>query len=238
MARLLILGLKEKGNLYLSRIPSNMLNCRINIFDFRKADQQADIYSLGKILFEAITEKIGQETTPFKTVGLPNTETPFFEKLDRVIQDARAENREDRLASVAQLRTAVLDAIGAFKKEPVTGISPESKRFPYLHNPKGFGLIDSRGHYVTDNRNVKEVKLYDPDKKELELAPLKFDSIEKIFATYDSKNSQWPYSKVRQFESRFNTEIMEPITPGIYWLKVKTTDIYKDPNLFDALDCQ
>jgi len=88
----------------------------------------------------------------------------------------------------------------------------------------GFGLIDDHGNYLTDNRNVKEVTLYDPDKKELELAPLNFDSIEEIFGTYDSKNSLWLYSKVWQSESWFNTEIMEPITPGTYWLKVTTID--------------
>ena len=88
----------------------------------------------------------------------------------------------------------------------------------------GFGLIDDRGNYLTDNRNVKEVKLYDPDKKELKLAPINFDSVEEIFGTYDSKNSQWLYSKVWQFDSWFNTEIMESLNPGIYWLKVTTTD--------------
>ncbi len=88
----------------------------------------------------------------------------------------------------------------------------------------GFGLIDDRGNYLTDNRNVKEVKLYDPDKKELKLAPLNFNSVEEIFGTYDSKNSQWLYSKVWQFDSWFNTEIMESLNPGIYWLKVTTTD--------------
>ena len=31
-------------------------------------------------------------------------------------------------------------------------------------NRLGFGLIDDRGNYLTDNRNVKAVKLYDPDK--------------------------------------------------------------------------
>ncbi|MGD9362871.1 MAG: serine/threonine-protein kinase [Desulfobacterales bacterium] len=59
-----------------------------HFFDFRKADQRADIYSLGKILFEAITGKIGEGTIPFKTASLPNTEAPFWEKLDRIIQDA------------------------------------------------------------------------------------------------------------------------------------------------------
>ena len=107
-----------------------------HFFDFRKADQRADIYSLGKILFEAITGKIGQGTTPFKTVSLPNTETPFFEKLDRVIQDATAENRENRFETVAQLRTAILDAIDVFKKQPAAQILPGSKRSPFLHNSK------------------------------------------------------------------------------------------------------
>jgi hypothetical protein len=88
----------------------------------------------------------------------------------------------------------------------------------------GFGLIDDRGNYLTDNRNVKEVKLYDPAKKELKLAPLNFNSVEEIFGTYDSKNSQWLYSKVWQFDSWFNAEIMGSLNPGIYWLKVTTSD--------------
>gem|GEM_PF-1063851 len=91
-------------------------------------------------------------------------------------------------------------------------------------NQLGFGLIDNRGNYLTDNRNVKEVKLYDPDKKELTLAPLNFNSVEEIFGIYDSKISQWLYRKVWQFDSWFKTEIMGPLNPGIYWLKVTTTD--------------
>jgi serine/threonine protein kinase len=107
-----------------------------HFFDFRKADQRADIYSLGKILFEAITGKIGEGTIPFKTVGLPDAETSFFKKLDRVIQDATAENKENRLASVAQLRAAILDAIETYIKEPAAEVSPESKPSSGLHNPR------------------------------------------------------------------------------------------------------
>jgi len=91
-------------------------------------------------------------------------------------------------------------------------------------NRLGFGLIDDRGNYLADNRTVKEIKLYDPDKKELRLAPLNFNSVEEIFGTYDSKNSQWLYHKVWQFDSWFTSETMEPFNPGIYWLKVTTTD--------------
>jgi serine/threonine-protein kinase len=107
-----------------------------HFFDFRKADQRADIYSLGKILFEAITGKIGQGTIPFKTASLSEAETPFFEKLDSVIQDATAENREDRLASVAQLRAGILEAIETYKKEPAGGVLAGSKASSALHNPK------------------------------------------------------------------------------------------------------
>ncbi|CAB1056651.1 Serine/threonine protein kinase [Olavius sp. associated proteobacterium Delta 1] len=107
-----------------------------HFFDFRKADQRADIYSLGKILFEAVTGKLGEGTIPFKTASLPETETLFFEKLDKIIQDATAENRENRLASIEQLRTAILDAIDAYKKEPEADILARSKHSSFLLNPK------------------------------------------------------------------------------------------------------
>jgi serine/threonine-protein kinase len=107
-----------------------------HFFDFRKADQRADIYSLGKILFEAITGKISEGTLPFKTVSLPNAESPFFEKLDRVIQDATAEDRKNRYESVAQLRTAIIEALDVYKKQLTTELLPSPKRSPSLHNPK------------------------------------------------------------------------------------------------------
>ncbi|CAB1080908.1 Serine/threonine protein kinase [Olavius algarvensis Delta 1 endosymbiont] len=107
-----------------------------HFFDFRKADQRADIYSLGKILFEAISGKIGEGTIPFKTAGLPETGAPFFEKLDRVIRDATAEDRESRLASVDQLRKGILGAIEAYQKAPASETSAESKPAAFLHNPK------------------------------------------------------------------------------------------------------
>jgi hypothetical protein len=91
-------------------------------------------------------------------------------------------------------------------------------------NRLGFGLIDDRGNYVTDNQNIKEVKLYDPNKKEVKMSKVTFDSLEEIFGTYDAKNSQWHYSKTWQFDSWFHAEIMESLNPGIYWLKVITDD--------------
>jgi serine/threonine-protein kinase len=57
-----------------------------HFLDFKKADQRADIYSLGKILFEAIAGKIPPETIPFRSASLEKADTPFLKQLDRIIQ--------------------------------------------------------------------------------------------------------------------------------------------------------
>jgi serine/threonine-protein kinase len=107
-----------------------------HFFDFRKADQRADIYSLGKILFEAIDGKIGEGTLPFKAASLQNPDSPFFQKMDRIIQDATAEKKEDRLESVDQLRGVLLDAIHELKYEKEADSSAKPGRIPALYKPR------------------------------------------------------------------------------------------------------
>jgi serine/threonine-protein kinase len=107
-----------------------------HFFDFRKADHRADIYSLGKILFEAVAGKIGEGTLPFKTATLENPETPFFEELDRIIQDATAEKKEKRTDSVDKLHNALLDAIDNLKKPEAIGVSEKPTKSSFLHKPK------------------------------------------------------------------------------------------------------
>jgi serine/threonine-protein kinase len=106
-----------------------------HFFDFKKADQLSDIYSLGKILFEAVEGTTGEETLPFKSVGLQNKDTPFFEQLDWIIQNATAERKEERLQSVGELRKALLHAIDILKKEIAVGTDTTPKRFSYLAKP-------------------------------------------------------------------------------------------------------
>jgi serine/threonine protein kinase len=79
--------------------------------DFKRVDQRGDIFSLGRILYEALTGKISKETIPFKTVKLSNPTTPFLQKLDQIIQRATAEDREQRLSSVEEMRQLLREAI-------------------------------------------------------------------------------------------------------------------------------
>jgi serine/threonine protein kinase len=94
-----------------------------HFFDFRRADQRADIYSLGKILFEAVAGKITSEILPLKCVSLADADTPFFQKLDRIIRDATAENKEDRLESVQLFRNALKEIVVPSNPEkPATAV--------------------------------------------------------------------------------------------------------------------
>jgi len=70
----------------------------------RKADQCVDVYSLGKILFEAIDGKIESGTTPIESVNLAQSESSFFQELIRIIQMAMAESGNERIESVQELR--------------------------------------------------------------------------------------------------------------------------------------
>ncbi len=101
-----------------------------HFFDFRRADQRSDIYSLGKILFEAVDGKIPSGTIPFKSANLTNPESTFFQKLDRIIQDATVEEREKRTASVKVFRDELLKVInipkGKKHKEALTQVQSKS----------------------------------------------------------------------------------------------------------------
>jgi serine/threonine protein kinase len=107
-----------------------------HFLDFKKTDKRADIYSLGKIFFEAVAGKIPAETIPFKSVSLEKADTPLLQELDRIIQEATAEAREDRIESVAELRKAILDAIDSLESETAPDVSERPARPSFLHQAK------------------------------------------------------------------------------------------------------
>ena len=106
-----------------------------HFFDFKKADQQSDIYSLGKILYESIEGQINSKTLPFKSAALENPDTPFLQKLNRIIQDATAEKKEERTKSISDLRNALLEAMDILESEDTLDAVARPKRFPFLHQP-------------------------------------------------------------------------------------------------------
>ena len=111
-----------------------------HFFDFRKADCRADIYSLGKILYEAIDGKINEKVLPFKAAFLADAETPFFQELDEIIRKATAENKDERFSSVDKLHNAALDAIASPTKETKIEIPQKPKPISFLHQLKWIWL--------------------------------------------------------------------------------------------------
>jgi hypothetical protein len=91
-------------------------------------------------------------------------------------------------------------------------------------NRLGFGLIDDQLHYLTSDSAVSEVNLFNSQGKEVKIAPHRFGTVNEIYGSYDSKNSQWRYSKNWQFDSWFSVDILEELIPGKYRLSVKTAD--------------
>jgi len=106
-----------------------------HFFDFKNADQQSDIYSLGKILYEVVDGKTTSKVLPFKVSALANPDTPFLNKLDKIIQEATAEKKEERLKSVGDLRNAILEALNIQKTESVAGTPMSPKPLPWLYRP-------------------------------------------------------------------------------------------------------
>lgn len=106
-----------------------------HFFDLKKADRQSDIYSLGKILFEVIDGQITSKILPFKQAALANPDTPFFQKLNQIIQATTAEEKDKRLKSIGDLRNALLEALDILKRpaEPEDSVTP--KPFAFLHQP-------------------------------------------------------------------------------------------------------
>jgi serine/threonine-protein kinase len=85
--------------------------------DFRKAKIPADIYSLGKILYEAIIGKLDQKTVPFKAVRLEDPATDLLKAVDVIIRKATDENQQNRYQAISELRQDLLQGLKSMRKE-------------------------------------------------------------------------------------------------------------------------
>jgi serine/threonine-protein kinase len=86
--------------------------------DFRKVGPQADIYALGKILFEAVEGKIESKTIPLKAVELTDTTHPFLKKIDAIVRRATSEDLTQRFQTIRELRLAIEDVLSESPAAP------------------------------------------------------------------------------------------------------------------------
>lgn len=92
-------------------------------------------------------------------------------------------------------------------------------------NRLSFGLIDDQGQYLGDDKNIQEVKLLDPRGETIKLSAYKFRSVEEVYGTYDTRDSQWSFNKDWQFDSWFSADVLEPLIPKTYyWLRITFAD--------------
>ena len=99
------------------------------IMDLGGTDSRGDIYALGKILYEAVIGKMGKDTAfPLKAAHLSNPDTPFLKRLDRIIQQATAEDKGKRIPSVNVLRKALLDVLEETEEPLLSSQGPRTKK--------------------------------------------------------------------------------------------------------------
>jgi serine/threonine-protein kinase len=106
-------------------------------FDLGRVDQRGDIYSLGKILYEAVCGKMAPAMIPYRKVCLVDPESAFYRSLDRIIQQATAEDLKDRVPSVQVLAGAITELLEAEKasaqnQETLRPSSPRARRAHYI----------------------------------------------------------------------------------------------------------
>ena len=77
--------------------------------NFSLARESADIFAIGRILFEVVEGKITEKVTPFKQVQLTNFTSEYYKSLNYIIMIATADNPMERIGSVRELKDRLID---------------------------------------------------------------------------------------------------------------------------------
>ena len=120
--------------------------------DLGEADGRADVYALGKMLYEAVQGKMVDSKTacPLKGVCLANPSTPFLKQLDLIVQEATAEDKEKRTPSLRALREALerlLEKAEAAERPLLKGLQRKQKMLVLIMIAIFIGLIVASNIY-------------------------------------------------------------------------------------------
>lgn len=91
--------------------------------DFRKARIPVDVYSLGKVLFEAVSGRLDKKMIPFKSADIESSATTFFKTVGSIIRKATSENPHNRYQTVSELRLALHNALQTLQEENIAALS-------------------------------------------------------------------------------------------------------------------
>ena len=80
-------------------------------YNFSLAREPADIYAIGKILYEVVEGKMSEKIKPFKQARLPNADTPFLQALNEIVMNATEENPNQRISSAKDLKERLMALI-------------------------------------------------------------------------------------------------------------------------------
>jgi serine/threonine protein kinase len=83
--------------------------------DFKNAGFPADIYALGKILFEAVHGTLTKKILPFTSVSIENPQTDFLIEINEVIRKATSDNATGRYQTIPELRAALQKVLSHYR---------------------------------------------------------------------------------------------------------------------------
>lgn len=77
-------------------------------YNFSLAREPADIFSIGRILYEVVEGKMDEKVKPFKQVRLNHNATDYLRGLNEIVMAATAENPNQRIGSARELKERLL----------------------------------------------------------------------------------------------------------------------------------